>query len=67
MNLFQSVSSLKQGLAQVLFGLMLLAGSSVLLHLLDGQRTAVARAEQLAYLPKGDLSLIHISEPTRPY
>ncbi|MBK7420923.1 MAG: hypothetical protein WAU44_18700 [Nitrospira sp.] len=54
MNLFQSVSSLKQGLAQVLFGLMLLAGSSVLLHLLDGQRTAVARAEQLAYLPKGD-------------
>ena len=46
--------TLKQGLIQAALGLILLAGSSVLLHLLDGQRTAVARAEQLAYLPKGD-------------
>lgn len=45
---------LTQGLIQAALGLMLLAGSSVLLHLLDGQRTAVARAEQLAYLPKGE-------------
>ena len=45
---------LKQGLIQAALGLILLAGSSVLLHLLDGQRTAVARAEQLAYLPKGE-------------
>jgi hypothetical protein len=46
--------TLKQGLIQAALGLILLAGSSVLLHLLDGQRTAVARAEQLAYLPKGE-------------
>ncbi len=46
--------TLKQGLIQSALGLILLAGSSVLLHLLDGQRTAVARAEQLAYLPKGE-------------
>lgn len=46
--------TLKQGLIQAALGLILLAGSSVLLHLLDDQRTAVARAEQLAYLPKGD-------------
>ncbi len=46
--------TLKQGVIQAALGLMLLAGSSVLLHLLDGQRTAVARAEQLAYLPKGE-------------
>ena len=54
MKIVRSLSSLKQGLVQVVFGLMLLASSSVLLHLLDGQRTAVARAEQLAYLPKGE-------------
>ena len=36
------------------FGLILLASSSVLLYFLDGQRTTVARAEQLAYLPKGE-------------
>lgn len=48
------IPTLKRGLIQVVFGLILLAGSSVLLHLLDGQRTAVARAEQLAYLPKGE-------------
>ena len=46
--------TLTQGLIQTALGLMLLAGSSVLLYLLDGQRTAVARAEQLAYLPKGE-------------
>jgi len=46
--------TLKQGLIQAALGLILLAGSSVLLHLLDGQRTAIARAEQLAYLPKGE-------------
>ena len=46
--------TLKQGLIQAALGLILLAGSSVLLHLLDDQRTAVARAEQLAYLPKGE-------------
>lgn len=47
-------SSLTQGLIQAAFGLILLTGSSVLLYLLDGQRTALARAEQLAYLPKGE-------------
>jgi len=47
-------TSMKQGLIHAALGVILLAGSSVLLHLLDGQRTAVARAEQLAYLPKGD-------------
>ncbi|MEK6804417.1 MAG: hypothetical protein AABZ34_17415 [Nitrospirota bacterium] len=47
-------TTMKQGLIQAALGLILLAGSSVLLHLLDGQRTAVARAEQLAYLPKGE-------------
>lgn len=46
--------TLTQGLIQAALGLILLAGSSVLLHFLDGQRTAVARAEQLAYLPKGE-------------
>ena len=54
MKVIRSLPTLKQGLFQAVFGLILLAGSSVLLHLLDGQRTAVARAEQLAYLPKGD-------------
>lgn len=39
---------------QALCGLVLLAGASGLLHVLDQERTAVARAEQLAYLPKGD-------------
>ena len=36
--------TLKQGLIQAALGLILLAGSSVLLHLLDGQRTAIAHA-----------------------
>lgn len=40
--------------AQVLCGLALLTATSGLLHVLDQERTAVARAEQLAYLPKGD-------------
>ena len=53
MRVIRSLPTLKQGLIQAAFGLILLAGSSALLHLLDGQRTAVARAEQLAYLPKG--------------
>ncbi len=44
----------KSRITQVLCGLSLLAGASGLLHVLDHERTAVARAEQLAYLPKGD-------------
>lgn len=39
---------------QVLFGLTLLASASGVLHVLDQERNAVARAEQLAYLPKGE-------------
>ena len=54
MKVIRSLSTVKQDLIQAVFGLILLAGSSVLLHLLDGQRTAVARAEQLAFLPKGE-------------
>lgn len=46
--------TVKQGLMHGVVGLILLAGASMVLHLLDGQRTAVARAEQLAYLPKGE-------------
>lgn len=46
--------TVKQWLIQAVCGLSLLAGASMALHLLDGQRTAVARAEQLAYLPKGE-------------
>lgn len=53
MKVVRPLSTLKRGLVQAVFGLILLACSSVLLYLLDGQRTAVARAEQLAYLPKG--------------
>lgn len=37
-----------------LCGLILLAGASGLLQILDHERNAVARAEQLAYLPKGE-------------
>ncbi len=44
----------KSRVTQVLCALVLLAGTSGVLHVLDGERTAVARAEQLAYLPKGD-------------
>ena len=54
MKFIRYFSTVKQGLIQAVFGLILLVGSSVLLHLLDGQRTAVARAEQLAFLPKGE-------------
>lgn len=50
----QSSKATKSLAAQVLCGLALLAGASSLLHVLDQDRTAVARAEQLAYLPKGD-------------
>ncbi|MBA5871499.1 MAG: hypothetical protein GDA68_16100 [Nitrospira sp. CR2.1] len=39
---------------QILFGVALLAGASALLSALDRDRNAVARAEQLAYLPKGE-------------
>ena len=44
----------KSRVSQVLCGLVLWAGASSLLLILDHERTAVARAEQLAYLPKGD-------------
>ncbi len=47
-------ASLKRGVVQVLLGLSLLAGASGLLYILDHERNAVARAEQLAYLPKGE-------------
>lgn len=50
----QSNRATKSLAAQALCGLALLAGASSLLHILDQERTAVARAEQLAYLPKGD-------------
>lgn len=45
---------MKSRVTQFLCGLGLLAGASGVLHVLDQERTAVARAEQLAYLPKGD-------------
>jgi hypothetical protein len=48
------MSTVKAGSIQVFCGLSLLAGSSGLLHLLDHERNTVARAEQLAYLPKGE-------------
>ena len=47
-------NTIKSRLIQVLCGLALLAGTSGVLHALDQERTVVARAEQLAYLPKGD-------------
>ena len=50
----RSLSTVRKGLIHVVLGLILLASSSVLLYFLDGHRTAVARAEQLAYLPKGE-------------
>lgn len=53
MNRMRSCT-IKSRLTQVLCGLALLVGTSGLLHVLDQERTAVARAEQLAYLPKGD-------------
>jgi hypothetical protein len=39
--------------SQALLGICLLAGASGLLHVLDHERNAVARVEQLGYLPKG--------------
>lgn len=47
-------SAAKRIAGQVLCGIALLAGASVLLQVLDRDRTAGARAEQLAYLPKGE-------------
>lgn len=49
-----SGSSAKRFVGQVMFGVALLVGASVLLNALDRNRDAGARAEQLAYLPKGD-------------
>lgn len=49
-----SGSVAKRIAAQILCGLALLAGASGLLTALDRGRNAVARAEQLAYLPKGE-------------
>jgi hypothetical protein len=49
-----SISIVKQGLLHALCGLSLVAGASGLLHILDSERNAVARAEQLAYLPQGE-------------
>jgi hypothetical protein len=54
MSLAESISAVKRGVIQALCGLSLLAGASGLLHILDHERNAVARAEQLAYLPKGE-------------
>lgn len=54
MNPTSSRSAAKRIAGQILCGVALLAGASGLLHVLDQERTAVARAEQLAYLPKGD-------------
>ena len=54
MKLMRSLSTVKQGLIQAAFGLILFLGSSWLLHILDHERNAIARAEQLAYLPKGE-------------
>jgi len=49
-----SISVVKRGAIHSFFGLSLLAGASALLHHLEHERNTVARAEQLAYLPKGE-------------
>ena len=54
MNPAPSSTSAKRIAMQVLCGVALLAGASGLLQVLDQERNAVARAEQLAYLPKGE-------------
>jgi hypothetical protein len=54
MKITGSISMVKRGVIHALFGLSLLAVASALLHVLDYERNAVARAEQLAYLPKGE-------------
>jgi hypothetical protein len=47
-------ATLKKGATHALLVLGLLTISSVLLHALNRERDAVARVEQLAYLPKGE-------------
>lgn len=54
MKLVGPISTLKRGAIHALCGVSLLAGASGLLHILDHERNAVARAEQLAYLPQGE-------------
>ena len=49
-----SLSTATQNLIYAFLGLCLLANASGVLHILDHERNAVARAEQLAYLPKGE-------------
>jgi hypothetical protein len=49
-----STSAAKRIAVQFVFGMALLAGASGLLQVLDHERNTVARAEQLAYLPKGE-------------
>jgi hypothetical protein len=49
-----STHAAKRILIQVFSGLALLVGASGLLQILDHERNSVARAEQLAYLPKGE-------------
>jgi len=49
-----TLSTLRRNLIHTFCGLCLLAGASAVLHLLDHDRNAVARVEQLAYLPKGE-------------
>jgi hypothetical protein len=47
-------ASIKSNALHALLMLCLLIISSILLHVLDHERDAVARVEQLAYLPKGE-------------
>lgn len=54
MKLAGSIATVKRGGLHALCGLSLLIGASGLLHILDHERNAIARAEQLAYLPKGE-------------
>ncbi len=54
MKLVGSISGVKRAVGHALCGLTLLAGASGLVYSLDHEPTAVARAEQLAYLPKGE-------------
>ena len=54
MKLLGLNSALKRGGIHALCGLILLAGSSGLLHILDHEQNGVSRAEQLAYLPQGE-------------
>ena len=49
-----TTSTAKRIAGQILCGVICLVTASGLLHVLDQERTAVARAEQLAYLPKGE-------------